>query len=299
LAADDTAAAAPLAVDAARANADNANALAAADVAAKIVAREKVLADPASTAADRANANADVEAAQAAVLSTQLAGKVAIQEAVDAQKAAEREAKRLNDIAVRFAADLDIAKRQAGVQVPADEIVFFPTVPIRVEQLTGMVGDAVSGPVLTVTNNQLLIDSSLRLEEASLVRPGMAVTIDEPDLGIKATGVVSKVADSPGTFGVDGFHIYFEILVDETPASLVGVSLRLTIPTESTGGAVTAVPVSALSLAADGTSRVQVDNNGSLEFVVVEPGLSADGFVEVTPVDGKLAPGQLVVVGYK
>ena len=28
------------------------------------------------------------------------------------------------------------------------------------------------------------------------------------------------------------------------------------------------------------------------------PGLAADGFVEVNPVDGKLAPGQLVVVGY-
>ena len=75
--------------------------------------------------------------------------------------------------------------------------------------------------------------------------------------------------------------------------------LRLSIPIESTGGAVTAVPVSALSLAADGTSRVQVDNNGTLEFIVVEPGLSADGFVEVTPVDGTLAPGQLVVVGYE
>jgi len=135
LAADDTAAAAPLAVDAARANADNANAVAAADVAAKIVAREKVLADPASTASDRANANADVEAAQAAVPATQLAGEVAIQTAVDAQKAAEREAKRLNDIAVRLAADLDIAQRQAGVQMPVDEIVFFPAVPIRVEQV--------------------------------------------------------------------------------------------------------------------------------------------------------------------
>ena len=55
----------------------------------------------------------------------------------------------------------------------------------------------------------------------------------------------------------------------------------------------------ALSLAADGTSRVQVKNNGTLKYVVVKPGLSADGFVEVTPVDGTLEPGQLVVVGYE
>jgi hypothetical protein len=75
--------------------------------------------------------------------------------------------------------------------------------------------------------------------------------------------------------------------------------LRLTIPVESTGGVVTAVPISALSLAADGTSRVQIDNNGSLEYVVVEPGLSADGFVAVTAVDSTLTAGQLVVIGFE
>jgi hypothetical protein len=71
----------------------------------------------------------------------------------------------------------------------------------------------------------------------------------------------------------------------------------LTIPIESTKGAVTAVPVSAVSLAADGSSRVQVERNGKLEYVVVEPGMVADGYVEVTPVNGELKPGQMVVVG--
>jgi peptidoglycan hydrolase-like protein with peptidoglycan-binding domain len=275
LAADDAAAAAPLAVDAARASVDYA------------------------IANERANASAVLAVTQAAVVSAQLAGEVEIQAAIDAQKAAEREAQRLNDLVVRLAADLDTAQRQAGVRLPVDEIVFVTALPVRVEEIQVALGDALSGPVMTVTNNQVVIDSSLRLEEAALVEPGMAVAIDEPDLGIKATGVVGRVADTPGTFGVDGFHIYLEILVDETPASLVGISLRLTIPIESTAGAVTVVPVSALSLAADGTSRVQVDNNGPLEFIVVEPGLAADGFVEVTPIDGTLAPGQLVVVGYK
>ena len=57
--------------------------------------------------------------------------------------------------------------------------------------------------------------------------------------------------------------------------------------------------MSALSLAEDGTSRVQVQRHGALEYLAVEPGLSADGFVEVTPVGGALAPGELVVVGYE
>ena len=94
-------------------------------------------------------------------------------------------------------------------------------------------------------------------------------------------------------------HIYFQVRVDETPTPLEGVPLRLTIPVESTKGAVTAVPLSAVSLDADGTSRVQVEHGGALEYIVVEPGLSADGFVEVTPVEGTLAPGELVVVGYE
>ena len=298
LAAYDAAGSARLAVQAARDNADSANKAASADVGAKTRARDRVWGDADSTAEDRANASADLAAAQAAETATRSAGEAAMQAAVDAQKAAEREAQLAADSAARIAADLDSARRKTGVQAPVDEIVFIPAVPVRVEQVDVVVGNAASGPVLTVTNNQLAIDSSLALDEAPLVKPGMPVAIDEPDLGIKATGVVARVADTPGAFGVDGFHIYFEVLVDETPTTLEGFSLRLTIPVKSTGGAVTAVPVSALSLAADGTSRVQVDNDGSLEFVVVEPGLSADGFVEVTPVDGTLVAGQLVVIGY-
>jgi multidrug efflux pump subunit AcrA (membrane-fusion protein) len=80
---------------------------------------------------------------------------------------------------------------------------------------------------------------------------------------------------------------------------LAGFSVRLTIPVETSKGAVTAVPISAVSLAADGTSRVLVDRGGKQEYVTVQPGLSTGGYVEVKTPDGRLAPGQLVVVGYK
>jgi hypothetical protein len=184
--------------------------------------------------------------------------------------------------------------------VPADEVVFLPNPPVRVEAVSGIIGNPASGTVLSVTDNQLAVDSSLPLDAAQLVKAGMPVAIDEAALGIKASGVVSMVATTPGTRGVDGFHVYFETRVDKTTLRLDRVSVRLTIPIKTTQGAVTVVPVSAVSLAVDGTSRVQVDNKGVLEYVPVTPGLAAGGYVEITAADGgKLAPGQLVVVGYK
>lgn len=266
----------------------------------KLAAEDALAAAPLAVEAARAQMNYDVAAASGSKKdAAQLAGEVAVQAALDAQKAAEREVERLKSLVERISNDLDAAKLKAGVQVPIDEIVFIPSLPVRVEEVNVDIGEPASGAVMTVTNNQLLIDSSLPLAEATLVKPGLTVKIDEPDLGIQATGAVSRVADTPGTDGVDGFHVYFETLVDETSVPIEGFSLRLTIPVESTGEEVMVVPVSALSLAADGTSRVQIEHDGNLEFITVEPGLSADGFVEVTPVEGTLTPGQFVVIGYE
>ena len=84
------------------------------------------------------------------------------------------------------------------MQIPVDEIVFIPALPVRVEQVTGLVGAPATGAVLSVTDNQLSIDSSLPLDAAPLVKPGMEVAIDEQALGIKATGVVRNGGEHAG-----------------------------------------------------------------------------------------------------
>jgi hypothetical protein len=254
------------------------------------------LAVKAAQAQRASNVASSSGSAQAAA---QLNGDIAVKTAEDAQKAAEREVERLTHLVDELTAEFEAVRNKTDSPMPIDEVVFIPSFPVRVEEINAKIGDPASGPIIVVTNNHLAIDSSLPLAEAPLVTPGMKVAIDEPDLGLQATGVVSRVADTPGTDGVDGYHVYFEILVDETQVKLEGFSLRLTIPVESTGGAVTVVPISALFLAADGTSRVQVEKDGKLEFLEVKPGLSADGFAEVTPVDGTLSAGQLVLVGYE
>jgi hypothetical protein len=89
-----------------------------------------------------------------------------------------------------------------------------------------------------------------------------------------------------------------EVTPTELATSLLGASVVQTIAVESTEGEVLAVPVAALSVAADGATRLQVQGpGGKTRSVTVNPGLSAKGMVAVTPVRGELAPGDLVIVG--
>ena len=87
--------------------------------------------------------------------------------------------------------------------------------------------------------------------------------------------------------------------MERPPAALVGASVRLTIPIRSTRTSQLTVPVSAVSMGPDGGARVQKSVRGELAFVPVETGFSADGYVAVTPSQGSLEAGDLVVVGYK
>jgi peptidoglycan hydrolase-like protein with peptidoglycan-binding domain len=297
LTAETAAATAALGVKAAKAKAAHAYRTAQADVAVKISDRALIALDPRALQTARTAADANLELARAAVQAAELDGEVIFQTAKDAQKVADLDAQLTAERAEKLAADLDAAKRKLGVQIPLDEVVFLPALPVRVEQVSAIVGAPASGPVLSVTDNQIVIDSALPLDVAPLVKPGMEVAIDETSLGIKTKGIVETVASNPGTHGVDGYHFYYSVRVGETPTPLAGFSLRLTMPIKSTEGAVTAVPVSAVSLAADGASRVQIEKNGKLEYIQVEPGLAADGFVEVKATKGELKPGQLVVVG--
>jgi putative peptidoglycan binding protein len=248
---------------------------------------------------DCKTAEAKLESSKTAAKIAQLDGRIAVQAALDSQKVVELDAQLAAKQVERLANDLQIAQRKVGVQVPVDEIVFLPALPVRVAGMTAAVGDAATGPLMTVTDFQLSVDTFLTLESASFAKEGMDVTLDEPSLGIEAKGVVNILAQEPGTRGADGYHRYAEIRITQGTRSLVGQSFRLRIPFESTKGDVIAVPASAVTQTADGTCRVQVQRNGTLEYVVVKPGLSAQGFVEITPVDGTLEPGQFVVIGYE
>lgn len=211
----------------------------------------------------------------------------------DAVAAAMAELRRLQGEYSRLAA-------RSGVQVPADEILFFAQTPVRVDSVDARSGTQLNGALMTVSNTRLAIDSSLSPQEKDLVRRGDRVRIEEQDLRIAISGRVARVADKPGTNrDFDPGRTYFEVTPHNAPAALVGASVKLSIAVQSTQGAVLAVPVNALSIGADGRERVQVERGGGrTALVYVRTGLRAQGFVEISPRStGALKAGDRVVIG--
>jgi multidrug efflux pump subunit AcrA (membrane-fusion protein) len=81
-------------------------------------------------------------------------------------------------------------------------------------------------------------------------------------------------------------------------SALNGENVLVTVETGRTEGPVLTVPVAAIVTTASGTSHVTVVGaHGKQAEVAVTPGISENGYVQVTAVkSGKLAAGDRVVV---
>jgi multidrug efflux pump subunit AcrA (membrane-fusion protein) len=187
---------------------------------------------------------------------------------------------------------------EIGTYVPASNVVFFRELPLRIDSVSAERGAPVSGSPMTVSGSRLAVESAVSLADAELIRTGMTVELSAPDLGIDLEGEITDIADTPGTNGLDDQHVYVEITPTEPPPNFKDAAVRVTIPVQATEGEVLAVPVAAVSVAAAGSDRVEVlEEDGSRRFVTVTAGLSAEGLVQVTPLDGELGEGDLVIVG--
>jgi hypothetical protein len=269
-------------------------------------------ADVRKAEADLAAAQADLTASQAALAAVTppvpgaatdelnravTLADIEVGSASQAVGLAQRQVSVLNSKDNATAVALVGVNERLGTQVPADELLFFANLPRRVDDVAVKVGDEITGPVMTVSNLQLAVDSAVSANDAKLIRVGAPVKIAQPDLGVTATGEVTQIADTPGTNGVDPQRFYLEVTPKDAPPTLVGTSVVLTVTVDSTDQEVLAVPVAALSVAADGSSRVEVKRtDGTTRFVAVTPGLTAKGLVAVSPA-GPLAAGDLVIVG--
>ncbi|MER6393415.1 peptidoglycan-binding protein [Streptomyces sp. NPDC001523] len=215
-------------------------------------------------------------------------------------------------------AELASVEAADGPMLPASETVVLGSFPARVSGIAGRVGGPVSGPVLTLSAGELVVETYLKDDKKQLLRAGMSVVIASEATGLDARGKVALVAgersagrpaggqqpgpgaqgDAPGKGGDPGFRMV--VRADRPlPAALAGQDVRLTIESASTDGQALVVPVTAVSATADGGTVVTaVGGDGTPRRIDVRVGTSGDGYVAVTPVRaGALTAGAKVVIG--
>lgn len=176
------------------------------------------------------------------------------------------------------------------------EVVFL-TEPIRVGAVLVTPGDPVQNgvPILEASASFTFVTVQLPTTDQDLVEVGDAVVVELPD-GTNAAATVTEV----GTVAqaVQGGDSFFEMIVIlDDPAVALGLDeapVDVEVISESVSG-VLAVPVTALlALSEGGYAVVVVADDGTTFLIGVQPGLFADGLVEVAG-DG-LADGMQVVV---
>ncbi|MFI9383515.1 peptidoglycan-binding protein [Kutzneria sp. NPDC052558] len=207
------------------------------------------------------------------------------------------------------------------VTVPSGEILFLPTLPVRVDTVTTRAGATASGSIGTATNSAVNIQSTLPSADAQFVRVGMSATLTLPDgttMPATVDAIGKDAAPPPTTQSTDqqqpqqGQQLQQPQqqstsdatamrLVARDPAALAAYAnkaAKIDIEVGKTNGEVLVVPVAAVATSQDGSTRVQVQRaGGQLKDVPVRLGLTANGLVEVSG-DG-LTSGDRVVVGSK
>ncbi|WP_230396291.1 peptidoglycan-binding protein [Streptomyces blattellae] len=213
------------------------------------------------------------------------------------------------------------ARAAAGPMLPAGEVVFLPGFPARVDQVSATVGARVTTGVMTVSAGKLVVQGHLQERQKGLIRAGQPVEILAERSGDTVPGKVRSVAktldggtegqEQTGTSpdGSDGERApaaalgYPVVMEPDKPLdpALAGQEVRLTVEAGSTDGKALVVPVTAVSVGADGKSAVTVVSaDGTQRRVQVRAGTQGDGYVEVVPVGtGRLAPRDLVVTGIR
>jgi hypothetical protein len=221
--------------------------------------------------------------------------------------------------------------------VPAADVVFLPSLPATVVAVNGAAGQQPGQPFLELAaRGSLALTGELPPAYAGQVKPGLSVTIYDPVTGIRATGTVAGLGTATATVpvgtvvdvgsgaasansaasasstgsassgssassGESGSSTFIPLSVRPSQAlaaALNGENVLVTVQTGQSEGPVLTVPVAAIVTSASGTTYVTVAGaDGAQARVPVTPGISENGYVQVTPArPGTLAAGDRVVV---
>lgn len=212
--------------------------------------------------------------------------------------AAERSVDRAQEKVDEAEAKLGEAQAAAATPLPVSEVVFVPSLPRRVDSVEVGRGDVLDGVAMSISGADLVVTMAVDDADAELIAEDMPVEVTLPSGGTVA-GTITSIAEADGE-DASGYEVVvgFGDLTAEQSTDLRAANVKVTVPVESTEGEVLAVPLAALTAGPGGESRVEARrDDGTTERIEVEVGLTAEGYAEVTPVDGDMAAGDLVVVG--
>ncbi|WP_203946241.1 hypothetical protein [Planotetraspora thailandica] len=217
-------------------------------------------------------------------------------------------------------------KTAPQVYLPAAEVVFVPSSSAVAISVPVRRGSIVKGPVLTLAWGGLQVRATLPDEDKGLVSVGQRVELSSGQDGMRRVAIVSAIGrysagasrDStsgdatqglPGSSGTvtpndsdasDGEAGYPLVIKGRKPIPAVwnGADLQVSITTAATSAPVLAVPIAAVYSSADSSTRVVKWVGGRKIPVEVRTGVSANGWVQVTPIGSiALLKGDQVVVG--
>lgn len=200
-------------------------------------------------------------------------------------------------------AEVTRAQEAALPQLPSGEVLYLSDLPRRVDAVNVARGQVLQGAALVVSGAALTISGGVAPADAELLAVG---DVAEFDLFDGTTHEASITELTPGDAPTDRWSVILEPapLTSEQSMQLQGQNVRVLIAVGATAGEVLHVPVAALTAGPGGEARIEIvdgdprdGERAETRLVEVETGLAAGGQVEVTPVDGVLDEGDLVVVG--
>ncbi len=199
--------------------------------------------------------------------------------------------------------DLALAQQAALPALPAGEVLYLANLPRRVDAVATARGSVLEGASMTVSGATLGLSGSAAEADARLLKAGDKASFDLPD-GTAHSATITSVAAGTGDSTRWAVQLQPDPLTPEQISELQGSNVRVSIAVGATDGDVLSVPYAALTAGPGGETRVEVVEGDPREgeqtetrLVVVRSGLATPGAVEITPVEGELAEGELVVVG--
>lgn len=187
----------------------------------------------------------------------------------------------------------------SGPSIPFGEVVFVPTLPVRLGTAPA-VGTAATDALGELRAGRLRLEARLGVLEADAVTVAQSATAHDDATGAAIEATVTAIGSTETA--ADTGQTFRRVILEPTQPidpTLLGRDLRLTIEGESTDDEVLVVPLAAITNGPDGGPRVErIDaETDDAESIPVQVGQTADGYAEVTAPGGELAEGEAVVIG--